>query len=363
MIKQIQIQNFRSVRNLELELDNLNIVFGPNGCGKSNIYKAIQLLSAAANGNFSQFLSEEGGLENVMWSGQAALTSRAKKRMLLSCETTDYEYELQVGFPEPLVSMFNLDPKFKEEHIWLSGHRRRPSACVLQRKYSAAFLTNVNGEKSTYSKTIYENESVFGQLSDPHLYPEVSQVRESMRNWRFYHEFNISRHSALRIPQVGYRSPVLASDGSNLAAAFQTLVEIGGVKEMEEILDSAFPDCRFFVENERSRFTLLMQKRGLIRPLSTAELSDGTLRFLCLTVALLSPRPPAFIALNEPENSLHPQMLPALAKLIIEASRYTQIWLTSHSPVLAELIGKEIAFRFYELENNDGETKIREQNF
>ncbi len=67
-------------------------------------------------------------------------------------------------------------------------------------------------------------------------------------------------------------------------------------------------------------------------------MSDGTLRFLCLAVALLSPRPPAFLAINEPENSLHRDMLPALARLIIEASRYSQIWLTSHSAELAELI-------------------------
>ncbi|MWN16060.1 AAA family ATPase, partial [Escherichia coli] len=134
-----------------------------------------------------------------------------------------------------------------------------------------------------------------------------------------------SKHSALREPQVGFRSPVLASDGANLAAAFQTIVEIGDEGLLMRILDQAFPGCRFFCENPGGRFQLLMQRDGLTRPLEPAEFSDGTLRFLCLAVALLSPRPPAFIALNEPENSLHPQMLPALAKLIAEASRYSQI--------------------------------------
>lgn len=81
-----------------------------------------------------------------------------------------------------------------------------------------------------------------------------------------------------------------------------------------------------------------MRREGIRRPLLAAEMSDGTLRFLCLAVALLSPRPPAFLAINEPENSLHRDMLPALARLIIEASRYSQIWLTSHSAELAELI-------------------------
>lgn len=71
-------------------------------------------------------------------------------------------------------------------------------------------------------------------------------------------------------------------------------------------------------------------------------------------MALLSPRPPAFIALNEPENSLHPQMLPALASLIAEASRYSQIWLTSHSPELAQLIEKHRSFSLYQLSMAEG---------
>ncbi|HBQ1497880.1 AAA family ATPase, partial [Klebsiella pneumoniae] len=96
------------------------------------------------------------------------------------------------------------------------------------------------------------------------------------------------------------------------------------------------------------------------RPLLAAEMSDGTLRFLCLAVALLSPRPPAFLAINEPENSLHRDMLPALARLIIEASRYSQIWLTSHSAELAELIAAGAPCQRYALENRGGETRIVE---
>jgi len=218
MIHHIRIQNFRSVRDIELELGALNIVFGPNGCRKSNIYKAIHLLTASADGKFSSYISEEGGLENVMWSGRTAPTARHPRRLQISCLTGDFDYELQVGFPEklPYPTQFMLDPIVKEESIWLAGFSRRPSARVLQRKNQAAFLLDVNGEKNTFTDTIYENESIFGQLGEPHRFPEVSRVRETMRQWRFYHEFNIGRHSALRHPTVGYRSPVLDSDGHNL---------------------------------------------------------------------------------------------------------------------------------------------------
>ncbi|MCS3432218.1 AAA family ATPase [Klebsiella sp. BIGb0407] len=359
MIRSIYIDNYRSVKNVFLELDRLNIVFGPNGCGKSNIYKAIQLLSGAASGQLSEMFSSEGGIQNTMWSGK---NSDAKaRRICLSCETDDFDYELQIGFPDTAPdnpTLFKLDSVVKEEHIWTAGYKRRPSSQVLKRKNQVVFLSNIHGEKITHSDAIYENESFFGQLGEPHLYPEVSQLRETIKNWRFYHEFDVSRKSPIRQPQIGFRSPVLSSDGSNLASAFQTIVEIGDIELLTDILLTAFPECSFFCKNDNARFMLYMNRQGLARPLETSEMSDGTLRFLCLAVALLSPRPPNFIVLNEPENSLHPQMLPALAKLISQASRYSQIWLTSHSHELATLIGKYVEFQLYELSISNGQTCI-----
>ena len=360
MINRIQIQNFRSVRNIDIELGKLNVVFGSNGCGKSNIYKGIQLLSAAADGQFSKHLSDEGGLENVMWSGESRVTARQPRRIVLSCQADDFDYEMQIGFPDklPYPTHFSLDPVFKEENIWIGPSGRRPSASVLHRKNSAAFLVDIDGHKNAFTDTVYENESIFGHLGEPHRYPEVSQVRETMRKWRFYHQFDISKKSSLRTANVGHRSPALFSDGSNLAAAFQTIIEIGDAELLTEILADAFPECAFYCENENSLFEIKMRRKGVSRPLLASEMSDGTLRFLCLAVALLSPRPPSFFALNEPENSLHPLLLPALAKLIVEASRYSQIWLTSHSPDLAGLIADRTSFHLYELDNQAGETVI-----
>ena len=177
MINHIRIKNFRSVRDIELELGALNIVFGPNGCGKSNIYKAIHLLTACADGKFSGYISDEGGLENIMWSGPGAPTDRFPRRLQIGCVTDEFDYQLQVGFPEklPYPTQFQLDPIVKEESIWLAGFSRRPSSRVLERKNQAAFLVDVNGEKSTFTDAIYENESIFGQLGEPHRFPEVSR--------------------------------------------------------------------------------------------------------------------------------------------------------------------------------------------
>ncbi|MGP2502981.1 AAA family ATPase [Pantoea ananatis] len=362
MIKEIKIVNYRSIRDITLSLGELNVVFGPNGCGKSNLYKAIELLSSTASGQMAKVLSEDGGLENVMWSGKIN-QKNSPRRLKLSCETDNFEYEIQVGFPLqlPNPTHFELDPIIKEESIWTSGFNRRPSSLILNRKNQNITVSNLKGDKVIHTGSIYENESFFSQLSEPHLYPEVSLVREAMRKWRFYHEFDVTKKSVIRQPQVGFRSPVLTCDGLNLAAAYQTIVEIGNVELLNEILDLAFPGCIFYCLNDKSRFHMMMQRDGILRPFEISEFSDGTIRFLCLAVALLSPRPPSLIVLNEPENSLHPQLYPALAKLIAEANDYSQIWLTSHSTQLAELISSYKNFKFYELSIQNGQTHAEEK--
>ncbi len=250
MIQYIRIQNFRSVKDIALELGPLNIVFGPNGCGKSNIYNAIHLLTAAAEGRLSGFISEEGGLENMMWSGERSPLDRHPRRLQIACRTDSFDYELQIGFPEklPYPTQFMLDPIVKEENIWLAGYSRRSSSRVLQRKNQAAFLVDVTGEKSTFTESIYENESVFGQLGEPHRFPEVSRVRETLRRWRFYHEFAIGRHSPLRQPAVGYRSPVLDSDGQNLPPPFRPLSRSARRRFCMKSLPTPFPAASFIVK-------------------------------------------------------------------------------------------------------------------
>ncbi|MBA1413617.1 chromosome segregation protein SMC, partial [Klebsiella pneumoniae] len=139
-------------------------------------YNAIHLLTAAAEGRLSGFISEEGGLENMMWSGERSPLDRHPRRLQIACRTDSFDYELQIGFPEklPYPTQFMLDPIVKEENIWLAGYSRRPSSRVLQRKNQAAFLVDVTGEKSTFTESIYENESVFGQLGEPHRFPVIN---------------------------------------------------------------------------------------------------------------------------------------------------------------------------------------------
>ena len=114
------------------------------------------------------------------------------------------------------------------------------------------------------------------------------------------------------------------------------------------------------MEVQNGRFELQLQQHGLLRSLSAAELSDGTLRYLLWAAALLTPRPPELMVLNEPETSLHPDLLPPLARLILAAAKNTQIIVVSHaSPLIEELTAAPLCTRLHLLKDF-GETKLED---
>jgi predicted ATPase len=203
------------------------------------------------------------------------------------------------------------------------------------------------------------SESVLSQLRDRHRYPEIASISERMQGWRFYHHFRTDPEAPVRQPQVGVRTHVLASSGDDLAAALQTIREVGDGRALDEVVADAFPGGRVLVHaDEMLRVAVRMQMPGIQRPLEATELSDGTLRYLCLAAALLTPRPPELLALNEPETSLHPQLLGPLGRLIARASRGSQLFVTTHSAELAKHIGDSVPTHTVELELVAGATRV-----
>jgi predicted ATPase len=129
---------------------------------------------------------------------------------------------------------------------------------------------------------------------------------------------------------------------------------------MDGAIADAFPGARVEVTSTDGYFELEMYQHGLLRPLKPSELSDGTLRYLLLVAALLSPRPPALMILNEPETSLHPDLLPPLARLITEASKRSQVVVVSHADALVSALDADADCRQIMLEKQLGETIVRD---
>jgi predicted ATPase len=366
----LNIHGYRSLRSVNLPLRQLNVITGPNGSGKSNLYRALWLISQMCEGDFARSICHEGGLLSVMWAGPR---TNAKKpvRMSLGFQTDDFAFEISCGFPPPARTLFCYDPQIKEEFVW-HGKERKPSTTLLDRSPGITWIRDLEGRRIEYPLVLSENESVLAQLREPHRFPELFAIREEVRGWRFYHTFRTDDASPMRSPQVSVRTTVLSHDGSDLAAALQTIIEIGNRERLAAAISKALPGRSLIIlsnddvpERKSPRCTELMvglETEGCARPLVARELSDGTLRFLCLTASLLSPRPPALIALNEPESSLHPDLLPPLAELIVHAAERSQIWISTHSSALAASIHEISGVRPVRLRLANGETTVETED-
>jgi predicted ATPase len=363
MIKRIRVSGYRSVRELKLELQPINVLTGPNGCGKSNLYNSLVLIGRAARGQLAHAIAEEGGTPSVFWAGGERVRYTRKKppkRVVLGFEGVEFGYEIQIGLPgfneHALGTLFKLDPRVKEEYIWPSETKR--GVLMLKRDEPSAWLRDSQGNMITYPFAVSKHESVLSQIIDPHLYPEISALRNEILRWRFYHHFRTDVESPVRLPQIGVQTEVLSHDGSDLAAGLQTILEIGDEGLLRETISRAFGGATLLIEAVDTLFSLKMQVPGLLRPLQARELSDGQLRFLCLCAALLSPHPPSLLALNEPETSIHPDLIDSLARLIAGAAKYTQLWITTHSRTLADHIERHSGVPSVRLRMAEGETMV-----
>ena len=151
---------------------------------------------------------------------------------------------------------------------------------------------------------------------------------------------------------------MLAGDGGDLASALQTIREIGDVSALNAAIDNAFPGSRLHIETTPGKFEVMLEQPAMLRPLHSRELSDGTLRYLLLMAALLTPRPPGLMVVNEPETSLHPDLLPALANLLLHYGNQHQLIVVTHSPVILEGLRDHPQCVHCRLERAFGETEI-----
>ncbi len=370
MITTLAISGYRSLRDVTLALEPLNVVTGANGTGKSSLYRALRLLADIAQGRIVRAIAAEGGLGSTLWAGPEKFSREMKAgtqpiqglvrkesvSLKLGFATDDYGYAIDLGLPIPGASPFGSDPQIKTESLWV-GQVLRPRNEIASRKGLGVRVRDSNGEWTQALTNLSAFDSMMTHASDPKNGWELLRLREAMRDWRFYDHFRTDRDAPARHAQVGTYTPVLASDGSDLAAAMITLQKIGFIEDFEAALEDAFPGSS--VETgDSAQCELVMRQKGLLRPLGMAELSDGTLRYLLLMVALLSPRPPAFMVLNEPEMSLHPDLLPALGRLIAKASERSQVLVVSHSHELVAALEVAKPTNRITLEKVLGETQI-----
>lgn len=373
MMTQLSVSGYRSLRDIRVALGPLNVVTGANGSGKSSLYRALKLLADIAQGHVIASLAEEGGLQSTLWAGPEAF-SRAMKAgrqpvqglvrknavsLKLGFSGDDYGYAIDLGLPSAGSSLFSSDPCIKTETLWTGERLGRANAFAIRNGPNVRIRADSGEWRSAYQH-LQSFDSMMTHCSDPRDALELLLLRERMRDWRFYDHLRTDRDAPARKPQIGTYTPVLSGDGADVAAAVQTIREIGDGTAMDHAIADAFPGARIDVASNDGYFELQMIQHGLLRPLKTQELSDGTLRYLLLVAALLSPRPPALMVLNEPETSLHPDLLPPLARLIAQASRQSQIVVVSHASALVSALDAAPDSRQITLDKELGETIVRD---
>lgn len=372
----VEIIGYRSVRKIRFPVRQLTVLVGGNGVGKTNLYRSLELLQAAARGTLADEIAREGGLASIFWAGGKNLSPDGSFEPMYRTDgyrkgegnslrlaasfadlgdgSFDPTYRLDVGFaPREATAAFPNEAQVRAES--LEWQQRGKAVNLMDRKGGMAWARDAAGRRELADDDILASETALAALSGR---SEVALVRDSLVAWRFFHGFRTDAESALRRPSRAVTAPSLASDGSNLGAVLATLHHIRGDRiDLDRAIEDAFPGAELVIPEVGEFASFGMRYAEMPkRVFAPHELSDGTLQFLALAGALLSYRLPPFIALNEPENSLHPNLLPMLARLIVKAAERSQVWVVTHARDLADAIAAESGVLPREVVRNDDGT-------
>ena len=368
MYRTLAVSGYRSLRDLTVPLGRVTVVTGANGSGKSSLYRALRLLAGCALGDAIGSLAGEGGLGSVLWAGPESLKGARRTGLVqgttrsgpislrLGIGADGYSYLVDLGLPVPSVSAFSRDPEIKREALW-AGPVMRSGTLIARRRRSLVEVRDGDGPLEGLPFSLGPHQSM---LSDV---PEARALRDELSTWRFYDALRTDAAAPARQPRVGTRTGAMAGDGADVAAALQTIIERGS-EPIERHVDDAFPGSRLYITTTAGLFDVALEQPGMLRPLLGAELSDGTLRYLMWLAALLAPTRPPLMAVNEPENSLHPSLLAPLGRLIASSVRDTQVVVVTHSQPLVDAVADALPaedFQLVELEKDTGETIVAGQ--
>lgn len=341
-VREFSAAGYRSLQRIHYPMSRLDVFVGANGVGKSNLYRGLELLHAAAANTLGSELARES-LSLAMWAGP---TKGGGPRLIqLSAGfsepnrlETAYRYEVEVGYPAPGAAALGGEPQIKTESLtYLAGKRR---VRLMDRNGPSVMVRDPDGRAVELNVDLLASETALSRVQDPSHYPALDLVRRTLLQWRFYHDLRTDPDAPMRKPCTAVAAPTLASDGANLAAVFGTLALIRqDTIDLDRMIDRAFPGVTLEMAPADRRMSFALNYPDFPhRQFEPSELSDGTLRFLGLAGALMAYRLPPFVALNEPESSLHPDLMEPLAEMIVKAAERTQLWLVTHSERLAKAI-------------------------
>lgn len=338
-IIEVDVHDFRSLRSVQWRPGRLNVLIGPNGSGKSNLLRSLMTLRASAVGDLPSTVLAQGGIAPVLWDGKATGLGWKIKVDGVASDPLTYALELlRLGQSSSYRVSYELLGNYKKVDL---GLEVEPFKLLERDSYHVVVFDPQERQLQTTKESVPEDQTLLSLAAGPFTNDAIRRFRDSIAQWRIYHDLHVDSLAGVRRSAVARRERTLAADGQNLIPVLHTLYT--GDRDFKETLDRAMtaafgPDYLelVFPPAADQQIQLRLRWRSLRTEQSAADLSDGTLRFLMLIAALASPEAGSLIAIDEPEIGLHPSMLPIVAELAAEASRTTQVVITTHSPDLLD---------------------------
>ena len=333
-IQSIQLKNFLSFgsQSEAIPLLPINIIIGANGSGKSNFLEAFELLRRTPGEQLVDAFRHGGGVAEWLWKGSGEKNVKASIEAVVSPKTNARgRNPLRYGF-----SFIASNHRFEIVGEKIEDHaNNKPCAYYKFGNGCPVLNARKGGEMKLRRDDINPERSILAQRRDPDRYPELDYLARSFGDIKLFREWTFGQHTVLRRPQrPDLPSHFLLPDASNLAHVLNAFQRTPTAKQ--RLLD-ALKDFYGQAEGyeailEGGSFQLYLNEGAYLTP--SSRLSDGTLRYLALLAILCHPKPPPVVCIEEPELGLHPDVLPDLAELLKEASKHTQLIVTTHSDIL-----------------------------
>ena len=366
-VKQLDIKGFRSLYDVSWKPGDLNVLIGPNGSGKSNLLRVLELLSISARGNLGRQIQREGGMEPVVWDGKVSQVSfRIVTSSLDSNQSKLERFEYHLNLARlGMSSAYRIEREQFRRHSKSSlDDDKTAISKLLERTPRQAVIFDEREKAQVAPKeSVPEEETLLSLAAGPFATnPLVAEYQNKFSNWQIYQDFQTHRKAPVRQPSLTRSETFVAPDGHNLVSVLHTLYTSNRdfKRNLNDAMSVAFGDDfeeLIFPPAADQQIQLRVRWKSLKREQTTADLSDGTLRFLLLVAILANPEPPALIAIDEPATGLHPSMLPIVAEYAAEAALRSQIILTTHSAEFLDAFGDSPTTTVMKWEN--GKTRLQ----
>lgn len=321
----LQVDGYRRLRELDLPLAPLNVMIGANGVGKTSVLEVMDLLAASADGRLLQTISAAAGLGSLKTHDCKGPMRMALEMSIPDAHPIKYEISLQQG---------GLGYGIGIETLTQLRDETQPSFKYIDSQASEIRYFDVETKKLL--RPTWQHQPFETSLSQvPRMFREPEHFRQVLASSSLYHALDVTHRAPVRLPQAMRPANLPGKDGEDLVACLYFLRETNRdrFEAVEDALHAAFPtfERMDFPPVAAGTITMAWKDKNFTTPIYAHQLSEGALRFLWLVTLLQSPGLPTVTLIDEPEVSLHPEMLRLLAELMREASARTQLIMATHS--------------------------------